>query len=83
MRYNITIEQIIEVGDFITVVEWTSHKDNSYKGDCLEVLVTDENLLRVVRHTGKGTAGDWDYITLNLDQVVVRELSDDFVVEFM
>ena len=83
MKYNIIIEQIIEVGDFITVVEWTSHKDNSYRGDCLEVLAVDENLLRVQRHVGNGILRDWDHITLNLDQVVVRELSDDFVAEFM
>jgi hypothetical protein len=68
-------------GMFITVVEWTSHEDNSYKGDCLEVLVVDENLLRVSRISQY--SHNRDKITLDLNRVIVRELSTEFVESCM
>ena len=83
MITNIYIEQIPEIGDFITVDEWTSHDDNSYRGDCLEVLAVDKNLVRVVRHSGNHSLREWDKCTLNLDQVIIRELSDEFVSQFV
>lgn len=29
------------VGDVVTILEWTSHKDNSWVGECLDVLAVD------------------------------------------
>lgn len=71
----------ITKGMFITVVEWTSHRDNSYKGDCLEVTVVDDNLLRVERISQYSTKRD--KITLDLNRVIVRELSPEFVASCM
>jgi len=65
----------IKKGDFITVVEWKSHVDNSYKGDCLEVKVVDLPFLRVERHDGVFPG----MLTLSLDAVEVMPLSKDFV----
>lgn len=67
----------VKKGMFITVVEWTSHKDNSYKGDCLEVKVVDDNLLRVERINHYSQTRD--KFTLDLNRVIVRELSPEFV----
>ena len=67
----------VKKGMFITVVEWTSHRDNSYRGDCMEVVVVDENLVRVERINHYSNTRD--KITLDLNRVIVRELSAEFV----
>lgn len=69
----------LKKGMFITVVEWTSHKDNSYKGDCLEVLVVDKTLIRVERADVKAGSFLGGPFTLDLNRVIVRELSAEFV----
>ena len=83
MITNIYIEQIPEVGDFITVDKWIHNNDNSYRGDCLEVLAVDENLVSVIRHHSVIAPGEWDRITLNLDLVLIRELSKEFVASII
>ena len=65
----------VKVGEFITVVRWTAYTDNSYRGDCLEVLATDKNLLSVVRRGYRSRLR----ITLDLDKLIIRTLSKDFV----
>ena len=65
----------LKKGDFFTVVEWTSHKDNSYKGDCLEAVVVDHPFVRVRNHSSRFVPK----MTLNLDQIVIQPLSEDFV----
>lgn len=70
-------ESMIKVGDFITVVEWHSHKDNSYKGDLLEVKVVEPPYLRVYRHNGPTMM-----ITLKLGDVEVMPLSKEFIDSF-
>ncbi|WP_415912494.1 hypothetical protein [Neptuniibacter sp. QD37_11] len=64
----------VKKSDFITVVKWRNSEDESYVGDCLEVLVVDENLLRVKVHCGFKPVR-----TLNLDEVEIRPLSKEFV----
>lgn len=66
----------LKKGDFITVVKWVSHLDNSYRGDCLEVMAVDLPFIRAFRHGGFMRNNT---ITLNLDQVEIKELSADFV----
>jgi len=66
---------VVKAGQFITVVEWTSHHDNSYKGDCLEVIVADKNLLSL-RERGYSNQRSF---TLDLNRVIIRVLSDDLV----
>jgi hypothetical protein len=70
----------IAKGDFFTVVQWLHSNDNSYKGDCFEVRVVDLPYIRAFRHTGWGAEGS---ITLNLDQVEIMPLSDEFVADVM
>ena len=69
---------IPEVGDFITVTEWTSHTDNSYKGDVMETKVVDYPLIRVKNHTCSYLTGN---MTLDLTRLNVRELSAEFVAD--
>jgi hypothetical protein len=66
----------VKKGDFITVVRWTSHLDNSYKGDCMEVLVVDMPFIRVRIHDDDLFP---EGVTLNLDQLEIMPLSDEFV----
>jgi len=74
------VEKKLEVGDFITVLQWTDRNDNSYRGDCMEVQVIDLPLLRVKRHSGfRGGISSLDNITLNLDQVDIKILTQAFV----
>ena len=65
----------VEVGQFITVVRWTAYVDNSYRGDCLEVVAVDKNLLSVVMRGYPCR----DSRTLDLDKLIIRVLSDEFV----
>ena len=69
-------QAMIKKGDFVTVRKWLSHPDNSYKGDCLEVMVVDTPFIRVKRHTGWNKGG---MLTLNLEQVELHPLSPEFV----
>ena len=77
----------IKKGDYITVTEWTNtlmdtnQKDQSYVGDCLEVTATDKNLLRInmIRSGGKVLIKT----TINLNKVMIRKLSQDFVDTIM
>jgi len=71
---------IPEVGDFVTVTEWTSHKDNSYKGDVIEVMVVDYPLFRGKNHTY--CYGDGN-VTLDLSRLNIRELSAEFVADVL
>lgn len=68
-------ESRISVGDFITVDDWISHRDNSYKGDVCKVLAVDRNLLRVENFDFKVCP----YLTFDTNRVKVRKLSDEFV----
>ena len=74
------VEKKLEVGDFITVLNWKTVRDNSYKGDCMEVLVIDLPVLRVKRHTRYSVLDD---ITLNTDQVNIKILSKAFVANVL
>lgn len=67
-------------GEMITVVNWISHNDNSYRGDCLEVLAVDLPFLRVKRHPCNNT---WDNITLSLDRVEIKHLSKEFILSVL
>ena len=69
----------LEIGDFVTVLEWKDLDDNSYRGDCMEIMVIDAPLLRVKRHNGHGRVYGLDNITLNLDQVNIKILTKAFV----
>lgn len=73
------------VGDYITVVEWktflndkegnlTHRKDQSFIGDCMKIIAADGALLRVKNLDCFNSS-----FTLNLDKVVVRKLSRDFI----
>ena len=73
------IPKKLEVGDFITVVNWKTINDNSYKGDCLEVKVIDGHLLRVQRRSHYHNLHALDSITLDTNQVNIRILSQEFV----
>ena len=66
----------LKVDDFFTVVKWRGIKDNSYRGDCLQAKVIDFPYIRTFVHDGplKGHT-----ITLNLDQIEIMPLSDEFV----
>jgi len=74
------MKMLPEIGDFITVTEWTSHTDNSYKGDVLEVLVVDYPLLRVTNHSSGFMTSP---MTIDLTRLNVRELSKEFVANVL
>jgi len=69
----------IKVGDFITVLRWTSCFDNSYRGDVLEVKVIDMPFISVKRHNGFGASFGQDKITLNMEQIEIKVLAKAFV----
>ena len=66
--------QGIKKGDFITVVEWTSHVDFSYTQDVLEVIETDGQLLSCK----PVTVSIADHIVLNMNRCKVRTVSKEF-----
>ena len=70
------IQQELKKGDFFTVTKWISGSDHSFVGDCLEVIVIDQNLARVWRHFGKNSK---ECFTMNLNNVEIRILSKEFV----
>lgn len=67
----------IQVGDFITVREWTSHKDNSYKGDLLEVKKIALPHVFVERHSKY--AHNCDRLQLSFDKVIFQRVNQDFI----
>lgn len=70
----------LKKGDFFTIKRWTSHKDNSYLGDCFEVKAIDHPYVRALKHDGafKGKT-----MTLSLDRVEIMPLSKEFVDDVM
>lgn len=63
-------------GDFITVLEWTSHRDNSYKGDVLEVQAIDLPFIVCKNHTGYSGGKP---LSLNTNAVQLVSLSKEYV----
>lgn len=73
---------VIVKGNYITVVKWkhayaNGVVDQSYVGDCMKITEVDGNLLRVKRLSN--FKHNSESFTLNMDKVVVRKLSNDFV----
>lgn len=64
----------LKVGDFITVVEWLESSDRSWTTEVLEIKARDENLIRCYVHSYCDIS-----TILNLNNVIVRKLSLDFV----
>ncbi len=64
----------LAAGMYITVVKWLNRTDRSYVGSCLKVLAEDYPFVRV--RSRVDYVGD---VTLNLEEVEVRLLSDEFV----
>lgn len=64
----------INKGDFITVVKWISHKDNSYVGDIMEVIGGDKDILLVDIKSGYSKGPK----TLSLLKVEVRLINREF-----
>ena len=69
-----------KVGDFVTVVRWINKTDKSYTGNVLEIKAIDYPFIVTERHTG------WfrdKALTLSLDQVEIKPLTDKFVAAAM
>jgi len=65
----------IKVGDFLTVKKWTSHTDNSYIGDVLEVIEVFLPHFTVRRYTKNST----NIIRLSLNAVEIEELPQGYI----
>jgi hypothetical protein len=66
----------IKKGDFITVLEWLSHQDNSYKGDVLEVQAINLPFIVCKRHTGYSLDKP---LNLDMRAVTFAALSREYV----
>jgi hypothetical protein len=64
------------VGDSVTVRKWIGTYDRSYCGDVLEVKAIDYPFAVMEKKTGHFAGGR---ITLNLKEVELMKLSDEFV----
>jgi len=75
-----TDEPRIKPGDFVTVRKVYSREyDASYVGDCLEVLVVDEDLFVCkVRGYASGSYNTRE-VTLNQARYCIRKLSQEFI----
>lgn len=69
---------IPKVGDFFTIVRWTSHQDNSWVGACLEAKAVDGDIVLCVQHPQPNIFGRF---TLVGSRCVFRPLSAEFVEE--
>jgi hypothetical protein len=71
----------VKRGDFITIKKWRSHKDRSWVGDCLRVGAVQENFLVCTKIIPGGKEGI--RFTLNIDDVEIMPLNEDFIAEFL
>lgn len=73
-RMRVLEPLLLRVGMMITLLEWTSHKDNSYKGDVMKVIDVSLPFVSLKRDCGLVS-------TINLDtrNVILAELSAEYV----
>ena len=69
----------IKVGDVITVEKWTSHMDNSWVGDLLEVIAIDKPFYAVKYVRNEDSCLGINSFVLNTGQCVLKKLSKEFV----
>jgi len=67
----------LKVGNVVTVLNWLSHKDNSYKGDLLKIIAINIPFISVkeILHHDSWKQG----LVLDTRCVELSLLSDDFV----
>lgn len=68
----------IKVGDYVTILEWTQGRDNSWVGDALEVLHLEYPFI-IVNVVKDEMAGNVKPITLDQRLVEFLHVSEDFV----
>jgi hypothetical protein len=68
-------------GDYVTVAEWISHTDNSWKGDVFETLHIEGSYVvcKLVVNSYGHTPRREDKKSFDLRQVVLIKVSDKYV----
>jgi len=66
----------LKVGDTVTILEWTSHKDNSWKGDLISIKAINQPYIfaEITKQYGEPSRHRFDS-----RGVIFAEVTDDYV----